>query len=48
MEFPDWIYNQYFKCRGDSRKSLSQYADFLGVSHQAVSAWFNRTRLMPC
>jgi len=47
MEFSDWIYEQYFKWRGTSRKSLSQYADYLGISHQTLSAWFNRTRLTP-
>jgi len=47
MEFSDWIYNQYFKWRGDSRKTLTQYANFLGIPQPTLSAWFNRTRLMP-
>ena len=47
MEFSDWLYNQYFKWRGDSRKSINQYASYLGISQPTLSAWFNRTRLTP-
>lgn len=47
MTFHDWFERKYHEWRGDTRKSMSQFAAYLGVSQATVSAWLNGTRRQP-
>ena len=47
MDFNDWINRKYLDWRGDSRKSVTEFAAFLKISQPTVSAWMNRTRDKP-
>ena len=41
MEWTDWINRKYIEWRGDSRKTISQFADYVGVSQSLMSQWMS-------
>ena len=41
MEFKDWFYNEYVKWRGDTRKTYSDFAEWLGLPQPRVSRYMN-------
>jgi predicted transcriptional regulator len=47
MEFHDWLERKFIEWRGDTRKNVTQFASYLGVSQPTVSAWINNTRGQP-
>lgn len=41
MDFKEWINQEYFKWRGDSRKNISDFAEYIGVNQPVMSDWLN-------
>jgi hypothetical protein len=44
MDFQTWITKKYVKWRGEAvgrNRSVSDFADFIGVKQQAMSSWMN-------
>jgi hypothetical protein len=41
MDWSEWINRKYIEFRGDSRKTISDYADYLGVSQPLLSQWMS-------
>lgn len=44
MEFSEWITNKYVEWRGDAigrNRSVSEFAEYIGVKQQAMSSWMN-------
>ena len=42
MEFSEWITKKYVEWRGEAvgrSRSVSEFADFIGVKQQAMSSW---------
>jgi transcriptional regulator with XRE-family HTH domain len=39
MDWSEWINRKYIEFRGDSRKTISDYAEYLGVSQPLLSQW---------
>ena len=47
MSFHSWINEKFLEWRGSTRRSVSEFSAYLGVSQPTVSAWLNRTRGQP-
>jgi transcriptional regulator with XRE-family HTH domain len=47
MDFYNWIEQKYIDWRGSSRKTISEFATYIGVSQPTVSAWMNKSRGKP-
>lgn len=45
--FQKWITEKYIEWRGKTRRNISDFAVYLGVSQPTVSAWINGTRGAP-
>jgi transcriptional regulator with XRE-family HTH domain len=43
MEFKEWIFKKYLDWQAEIgvRKSMSEFANYLGVSQQTISVWMN-------
>ncbi len=39
MEFSEWMNKKYIAWRGDSRGTISEFAEFVGVKQQVMSSW---------
>ncbi len=39
MKFKDWINKKFIDWRGDSRRGITDYARFIGVSQPTMSSW---------
>lgn len=42
MEFADWLNNKYIAFRGNSRATISEFAQFCGVPQSAMSKWMGK------
>lgn len=46
-DFHPWINQKYIEWRGNSRGTVSEFADYLDISQSTVSAWINGSRGKP-
>lgn len=42
MEFADWLNKKYISFRGNSRATISEFAQFCGVPQSAMSKWMGK------
>ena len=47
LDFQDWITRKFVDWRKDTRRNVSDFAQYLNVSQPTVSAWINGTRGKP-
>lgn len=41
MEFKDWINKKFVEWRGNTRRGVSDYAEYIGVPQPTISSWLN-------
>lgn len=44
MEFSDWINAQFMKWQGNRRRTISEFAAYLGVKQLALSTWMKQEK----
>ena len=42
MEFSEWLNQKYIDWRGESRGTISEFAEFVGVRQPVMSSWMKR------
>jgi len=47
MEFSEWINKKFMTWRGDSRRTISEFAAMIGVSQPLMSKWMKRDGPIP-
>jgi transcriptional regulator with XRE-family HTH domain len=47
MEFREWMNKKYIEWRGDSRGTISEFAEYIGVRQPVMSKWMNKGGTMP-
>lgn len=47
MEFWEWIEGKYVEWRGNTRATVKEYADWLGVSQPLLSQWMKKGGKVP-
>jgi transcriptional regulator with XRE-family HTH domain len=46
-KFSDWMTKKYIEWRGDTRRTVTDFADYVGVSQQTLSQWLNKDDVVP-
>lgn len=41
MEFEEWINDKFLDWRGNTRKGVTEFSEFIGVSQQTMNGWLN-------
>lgn len=41
MEFEEWINDKFLEWRGNTRKGVTEFSEFIGVSQQTMNGWLN-------
>lgn len=47
MKFSDWINQKYIEKRGNTRLTISEFAEFVGVSQSLMSQWMKPDGKIP-
>ena len=42
MEFADWLNKKYIEYRGDTRSTVSEFAEYIGVRQPVMSGWMKK------
>lgn len=45
VEFKDWLNGKFVEWRGNTRATLSDFAEYIGVSQQVMNNWINQGAL---
>ena len=47
MDFSDWINKKFYEWRGETRKTIEEFADYIGVSQPLMSQWMKKNGKVP-
>lgn len=47
MEFSDWINAKFIEWCGKKRRTITEFAQYLGVGQPSLSKWMNKKGVMP-